>query len=144
MDVFGKDLNSENEVEGGNLLLAEPMLADSNFQRTVILVCEHIKEEGSFGLVINKLADVAIQELEDLLPTENNLYVGGPVQQNTLHFIHKFKDLEGAAHLGNGVYWGGDFEEIKHKGLIGELSSENIRFFLGYSGWGENQLHEEV
>jgi putative transcriptional regulator len=54
MDVFGKKLNHKNEVQIGNLLLAEPMLADSNFQRTVILVCEHIKEEGSFGLVINK------------------------------------------------------------------------------------------
>ena len=142
-ELFSGSLNTDNEVKAGDLLLAEPMLRDHNFQRTVILICEY-HDEGSFGLVLNKQADVQIEELEAILPLEGNLYIGGPVQQNTLHFIHTFKALKGAIPLKNGVFWGGDYEVLKEKALLGELTPQNCRFFLGYSGWGEQQLKEEL
>ena len=144
MEFFSQDLNQNNDVKAGDLLLAEPMLSDPNFQRTVILICEHRHEEGSFGLVVNKLSEISIAELEEILSLEDNLYVGGPVQQNTLHFIHKIPSLEGAIPLNDGVYWGGDYEELKSLCLLGKVNAENCRFFLGYSGWGEGQLAEEL
>ena len=39
---------------------------------------------------------------------------------------------------------GGDFDVIKNMINDGELSSADIKFFLGYSGWSSDQLKEEV
>ncbi len=144
MDLFTGDLNDNDEVIAGNLLLAEPMLFDPNFQRTVILVCEHNDEQGSFGLVINKKASVIIEDPALSPFLEGNLYVGGPVQGNTLHFIHKLPEVEGAISLSGGVFWGGDFEVIKELHKTGMAHQGNCRFFLGYSGWSQGQLAEEV
>ena len=46
----------------GILLIAEPFLKDPNFIRTVVLLCEH-REEGSFGLVLNKQIEQTLDEL---------------------------------------------------------------------------------
>ena len=67
MEVFSENLNTNNEVKSGDFLLAEPMLLDPNFQRTVVIICEHKDEEGSFGLIVNREADVQIEQLEDFL-----------------------------------------------------------------------------
>ena len=70
--------------------------------------------------------------------------LGGPVQQDTLHYLHRHKGIEGAVEVLDGIYWGGEFEEIMSKIEIGELSEHNIKFFLGYSGWSPGQLDEEL
>ena len=77
MDIFKEDLNSRGDVSAGNLLLAEPMLFDPNFQRSVVLVCEHNETNGTFGLVLNKKADVVLDD--ESLPhfLRNNLFIGG-------------------------------------------------------------------
>lgn len=144
MDVFSENLNEDNTVKSGDFLLAEPMLLDPNFQRTVVIVCEHSDDEGSFGLIVNKHADVNIEQLEDFLYLKGNLYVGGPVQQNTLHFLHQISELEGSIPLRDGVYWGGDFDQLKELHIQGKVNPQNCRFFIGYSGWGKLQLKGEV
>jgi len=144
MDLFSENLNDNNEVKSGDFLLAEPMLLDPNFQRTVVIICEHENNEGSFGLVVNKQADVNIEQLEDFLYLRDNLFIGGPVQQNTLHFLHLIPKLEGAIPLRDGVYWGGDYDQLKELHIQGKVSAQNCRFFIGYSGWGQNQLMGEL
>lgn len=139
------DLNFKQDtiIQRGDLLIAEPFMKDPNFGRSVVLICEHKEDEGSFGLVMNKQSMVTVDQVSDQLPFEIPLYVGGPVEQNTLHFIHKFDDLEGAIPLKNGLFWGGDYEQIKEFLAIGRITKENCRFFMGYSGWGSYQLKEE-
>lgn len=128
----------------GKLLIAEPFLGDPNFERSVVLLCEH-NEEGSFGFVLNQAANL---ELNDVLsqPTSTHLplYVGGPVGQNTLHFVHRLVFLEDAVELGNGLFWGGDFEQMTSLLNIGKISERDVRFFVGYSGWGSGQLDQEM
>src|SRR5688500_2620422 len=98
--------------ERGRLLISEPFLPDPNFERTVVLLCEH-NEEGSFGFVLNKPSILKVSEvMEDLTEMENIVFVGGPVQQDTLHFIHRNATLENAVEIVDRIYWGGGFENL--------------------------------
>ncbi|MEM1137739.1 MAG: YqgE/AlgH family protein [Bacteroidota bacterium] len=140
---FDKNLNENIEVHKGDVLLAEPFLEDQNFNRSVVLMCEH-QNEGSFGLVFNKPAMVSIEESNEMLLSDNSIYVGGPVEQNTLHFIHKFDFLEGCIALKDGIYWSGNYEHLKALHAQGMVHAKTCRFFIGYSGWGNEQLKSEL
>lgn len=131
--------------EAGDLLISEPFLQDENFVRSVVLLCEH-NAEGSFGLVINKPSILKLGELiEELSFLEKEVFVGGPVEQNTLHFIYLGdSQLEGSISLGKNLWWGGDFDSLVEKLKTGLFNPDSIRFFLGYSGWGESQLKDEL
>jgi putative transcriptional regulator len=129
----------------GDLLISEPFLQDENFVRSVILLCEH-SEDGSFGLVVNKPSILKLGELvEGLSFLNKNIFVGGPVEQNTLHFIY-FGDkvLDGSISLGNNLWWGGDFDILQEKLKLNQFNRDSVRFFLGYSGWGAGQLKDEL
>jgi len=130
--------------EKGRLLISEPFLPDPNFERTVVLLCEH-NEEGSFGFVLNKPAIVKVNEVMDELKNfEHPIFIGGPVQQDTLHFIHRNTEIEAGAEVRTGIYWGGNFENVLFLSDTEQLRVEQIRFFLGYSGWSAGQLEEEL
>jgi putative transcriptional regulator len=130
--------------EKGRLLISEPFLPDPNFERTVVLLCEH-NAEGSFGFVLNKPSILKVNEVvEDIKVFENIVYVGGPVQQDTLHFIHRHADVTNAVEIANHVYWGGDFESLIILYDTKQVAASDIRFFLGYSGWGPGQLATEL
>ena len=74
--------------KAGDLLISEPFLQDENFVRSVVLLCEH-SEEGSLGLIINKPSILKLGELVEALDfLDKDVFVGGPVEQNTLHFIY--------------------------------------------------------
>mgnify|MGYP001080537011 FL=1 len=136
---------ARQSVKKGNLLIAEPFLGDRNFERSVVLLCEH-NEDGAFGFVLNQKANVMLKDvLEDDILIDVPLYVGGPVQQDTLHFIHRTPHLfEGTSKVAENIYWGGDYEQLKTYLNLGQLQENDIRFFLGYSGWGEGQLEHEL
>ncbi|MBC7588562.1 MAG: YqgE/AlgH family protein [Chitinophagaceae bacterium] len=133
------------DIAPGLLLVSDPFLKDPNFTRTVVLLCDH-QTEGSFGFVLNKLYDQKLHELmTDFQGFDIPLYYGGPVQVDTVHFLHKCPELiDGGTEINDGIFWGGDFEEavtlIKEK----RINANDIRFFIGYSGWGEGQLEEEL
>ncbi|MGD1889401.1 MAG: YqgE/AlgH family protein [Cyclobacteriaceae bacterium] len=129
----------------GDLLLSEPFLADPNFERSVILICEH-NEEGSFGFVLNKLAELELSDaLEELQNFQETLHLGGPVQNNTLHFLHRIQPpVADSEPINNGVYWGGDFDELLTLINTRQLTTSDIKFFVGYSGWGPGQLESEL
>ncbi len=132
------------EPTKGKLLIAEPFLGDPNFERSVILLCEH-NDRGSFGLVLNQLSNLTLNDAISDCYSELPLYVGGPVEYNTLHFLHRLGDqIPETVDLGNGVFWSGDFDTLKTLINLNRVSEKDIRFFLGYSGWGEGQLHNEM
>jgi putative transcriptional regulator len=138
------DLNQDLSVTPGCLLVSEPFLADPNFDRTVVLVCQHQTEQGTFGLVLNRPAKLNVHEATQFEYIQHPLYVGGPVEEDTLHVIHRLPDLEGAIPLKDGLYWGGKFEHLEWLGQQQKLSAANARFFAGYSGWGPRQLAGEL
>jgi len=129
----------------GDLLLSEPFLADPNFERSVILLCEH-NEEGSFGFVLNKQAEFELSDaLEELQDFHETLHLGGPVQNNTLHYLHRIHPpLADSESVNNEVFWGGDFEELLSLINTRQLTTSDVKFFVGYSGWGPGQLESEL
>ncbi len=132
------------ELNQGILLLSDPFLKDPNFARSVVLLCEH-NREGSFGLVLNKKSQYHLSDLVELaFNLTITVFDGGPVQQNTLHFIHRKPNLiPESVEVAKGIFWGGHFETIVALLRNGSLSPDDIRFFVGYSGWSQGQLEEE-
>ena len=130
----------------GIILLAEPFMLDPNFKRATVLLCDH-SSEGSIGFVINRPLNQRINALlEDFPEFDAEVFFGGPVEaETTLHYVHNVGDLlEGSIKVSSGVYWGGDFEKLKFLIASELIQPDNIRFFLGYTGWGEGQLEEEM
>jgi putative transcriptional regulator len=142
MDFF-KYKNKLN-VEKGRLLASEPYLADPNFERTIILLTEH-NQEGSVGFVLNKPSESSVTEImEEIKNIHSNVYIGGPVQQDTLHFIHRNPDISDSIEVTEGIFWGGNFDQILLFIETKQLNVSDIKFFLGYSGWSPGQLEEEL
>lgn len=131
------------KLQRGTMLLSAPFLNDI-FKRSVILLTEH-NEEGSVGFIVNKLSEYKLNQVVDDFPDfAAPVYVGGPVQQNMLNFIHRSRDLSGGTEIGNGIYWGGDFENLRFLIDTGQANPDEFRFLLGYSGWGPSQLETEL
>jgi putative transcriptional regulator len=129
----------------GILLIADPFLKDPNFLRTVVFLCEH-KEEGSFGFVLNRKYE---NTLDELIPELNGhqlpVYYGGPVQMDTIHFLHQYpKEIPGGQEVVKGVYWGGDFDAVVDLLKNEDIDANKIRFYIGYSGWSTGQLADEM
>jgi putative transcriptional regulator len=128
----------------GKIIIAEPYLGDKNFERSVVLLCEY-NEQGAFGLVLNQLTNMKLDEVMENVYSELPLYLGGPVEQTSLHFIHRLGiEIKGAIDIGNGIFWSGDFEQVKTLINIGKILEDDIRLFIGYSGWSAGQLEREL
>ena len=129
----------------GILLIAEPFLKDPHFTRSVALICEH-DQEGTVGFVLNKPFD---ETLDSLMSNFEGfpvpVFYGGPVQINTVHFLHQYpKLIPGGQQILKDIYWGGDFSIAMSLLKNGHINKDGIRFYLGYAGWGENQLYHEM
>lgn len=128
----------------GDLLLSEPFLMDENFTRSVILIGEH-NEQGSFGLILNQTIDLTLAELMDEFQGQTiRIGIGGPVEQHQLFFIHNSKEIENAEKISANCFLGGNFEQLVQMVNAGKIDTKNIRFFIGYTGWGEEQLTAEI
>ncbi len=132
--------------ENGMLIIAEPFLKDPSFMRSVVLICRYTKEEGTFGFSLDKLLETTLDEIiDDMAGFELKVFRGGPVQTDTLHYIHQYPEyFEDSVHIAGNIYWGGDFEKIKELIKDGTVDTDKIKFFLGYSGWIEGQLENEI
>jgi putative transcriptional regulator len=132
------------ESLSGQLLLAAPSLLDPNFRRTVVLIGAH-SEEGAMGVVLNRPSQVtvgeAVPQLEPAVGEWETVYVGGPVQPNSIVFLAEFLDpsIAGLIVLGRIGFPAPEAE-------VEELAqaTERRRVFAGYAGWGGGQLDAEL
>ncbi len=133
------------KITAGTLLVAEPFMLDPNFKRSVVLLCEH-NDQGTTGFILNKPLEMQIQELvPDFPESKASVHIGGPVGMDSLHFLHNVGDLlDQSQEVCPGVYWGGDFEKLRFLMENGVIRDDNVKFFVGYSGWSEGQLEEEL
>lgn len=139
-------IETDKDLKSGRVLLAEPFMLDQHFKRSAVLLCEHSKEDGSIGFILNRPMEVSVDGLvQDFPEFDAPVYYGGPVNHNTLHYLHNLGEmLDDSVKVGRGVYWGGDFEKLKVLISTELVKPENIRFYLGYSGWSAGQLEEEM
>lgn len=131
--------------EKGSLLVAEPsIIGDLSFNRSVILLADH-NQLGSVGFILNKQLDYNLKDLIEGTESELPIYNGGPVEQDNLYFIHKSPELiPNSIEISNGIFWGGDFGTVLKLINTNKITCNDIKFFLGYSGWEENQLKSEL
>lgn len=129
----------------GSLLISEPFLLDSYFKRAVVLLSEH-DSSGTLGFILNKPTDVKLNDaVEDFPQFDVPLYFGGPVETDTLFYIHTLGEkLKGAKEIVPGIWWGGDYEHLKFMIDTKQILPEQIRFYAGYSGWEPKQLEGEL
>lgn len=129
----------------GRILISEPFLDDDYFKRSVILLCEH-NEEGTFGFVLNNFIEMSLSEVIDGLNDVDSLIgIGGPVNTDNLFYIHTLGEkIEGSLPVTESIFMGGDFETMQSLLNSGIIKANEIRFFIGYSGWGIDQLNTEM
>lgn len=129
----------------GRLLIAEPsILNDRSFKRSIIFLTEH-STNSSVGFIMNRPLEYSLGDLIPEIDCDFTIYQGGPVEQDNLYFIHKVPHLlPNSIEVSDGIYWGGDFSSLKTLLLKNKINPNDIRFFLGYSGWGANQLEDEL
>jgi putative transcriptional regulator len=132
---------------GGKLLIAEPMLGDPNFERSVVLVIEHV-DDGALGVVLNRPTQLEVSAVLDewagLAAEPPVLYLGGPVEQ---HGVIALGRRDPAREPPTGwVQVVGDVGTLDLHRPPGEVAGDlvGIRFFVGYSGWGPGQLEAEL
>jgi putative transcriptional regulator len=140
-------LQVQNKLKpaAGRLLLAEPFMPDEPFVRSVVYICQH-DEIGTVGFVLNKKNDWKLDHLLDDFPlSETAVYEGGPVCPEQLYYLHTKGDQFSACEmLEEGLFMGGSYQELLQSIESSLISMQDIRFFVGYSGWSVGQLEEEI
>lgn len=148
MDLGNKFVIRSNSLEPaqGKILIAEPLMNDFHFGRSVILLVDHEASEGSFGIIINKPLNVMVNHaVDDFADFEAPVYLGGPVCDSQLFFVHTLGDIiPDACPIIDGLYWGGDLDTLKTLIATGIANEDNTRFYLGYAGWEAGQLVTEL
>lgn len=128
-----------------SLLVSEPFMLDPNFNRSVVLLGEN-NQSGTIGWVLNQPSELILSDVMEDIPNGNfRVFIGGPVGHNSIQFVHKCYDkLNSGIDLGDNIYWGGNFEALKLLIANNSIQEDEIKFFLGYSGWTAGQLDREL
>ncbi|MCC6763753.1 MAG: YqgE/AlgH family protein [Deltaproteobacteria bacterium] len=138
------------------LLVAMPQLDDPNFKRSVVLLVHH-GEGGSFGIVLNRSLDLTMSELMQNSGIQwpagvGSVGWGGPVQpeRGWVVFCDDAPPAaapdgggedDDVATLGHGVRVTGSLDKLRS---VASHPPSAVRLFLGYAGWGAEQLESEL
>lgn len=138
-------INSKLAPRKGKIIISEPFLPGNYFSRSTILIAEY-SEKGAIGFILNKPVETPVKELfKDFPDFEAEVFVGGPVGNENIYYIHTLGEkLHGSIQVKDDLYWGGDFEHLKSLIGAGLVALNQVRFFIGYSGWSEGQLEHEI
>jgi putative transcriptional regulator len=133
------------DLKAGISIKSNTSLIGSFFEHTTILIVEH-DEAGTIGFVTNKPFGKSLHELIEF----NNakpfpLMDGGPVDRGHLFVLHKRPDLiDGGEQVPNGLYLGGNMEQVIQAINTGGANTQEIQLFIGYCGWDEGELEAEL
>jgi putative transcriptional regulator len=130
----------------GNLLIAPPAVKNSFWHKTVIMVTEH-SAQGTLGLVLNKPSTLSIRdfgrELGMMLNVPGMVYVGGPINNQSLSLLHTSDWLSKNTLRVNNKFSLSSADDVLPRLATGDCPKE-WRLFLGMSGWANGQLLNEI
>ena len=132
-------------MKPGLFLKSTSLLNDTSFENAVVFITEY-NEKGAMGFVVNQKFPRKLNELEEFKKvTPFPIYLGGPVDQEHLYFIHRRPDLiEGGEPVTAAIFLGGNFKSAV-KNIDNQILTENdCKIFMGYCGWDYRELDEEI
>jgi putative transcriptional regulator len=134
-----------SELKAGIYIKSTAALIGSFFEYTTIFLFEH-NEKGSTGFITNKLFGKSLNELIEFNHSKPfPLMDGGPVDREHLFVLHKRSDLiDGGIQLTNGLYLGGNMEQVIEAINTSAANDQEIQLFIGYCGWDVGELQAEV
>ncbi len=133
------------DLKAGIYIKSSSELIGDFFENTTILIVKH-NQEGTVGFVINKAFGKSLHELIEFHHSKPfPLMDGGPVDRDHLFVLHKRPDLiEGGEPVCNGLYMGGNMEQVIQAINTHATNKEDIQLFIGYCGWDEGELEAEI
>ena len=133
------------DLKAGIFINSTDVLNGSFFEHTTILIVQH-NEEGSLGFVTNKSFGKSLHELIEFKHAKPYpLMDGGPVDREHLFVLHSRPDLiKGGEQIPNGLYLGGNMEQVIEAINSGAANQQEIQVFIGYCGWDEGELEAEL
>lgn len=147
------DESTNNNVDkiAPGLLIASVALDDPNFERSVILMIEHSKDEGAVGIVLNKPSDTSVMDLCEDQGIESvdakPIRIGGPLANERVWILHRQSDIShDSFEIADGI------GVSLTKEALTELAGKNspldqgnpYLICAGYAGWGPGQLEAEI
>lgn len=142
-------MNDEPPFLTGRLLLAMPGIGDPRFERSVIAICQHDRD-GALGIGIGQLMprlglhalltqlDIATAGLPDVA-----VHAGGPCEPQRGFVLHTPDWAgQGSLHVSGKWVLSASLDVLRVIGT--ESGPRHWLVALGYAGWGEGQLDEEM
>jgi putative transcriptional regulator len=129
----------------GAILISEPFSNDAYFKRSVVLLTLN-DDEGSVGFILNKNVEIPLIDIfgEDI-KLDVSVSIGGPVSIDRIDYLHTLGNkIPDSKHIIGDIYWGGNFDVVMKLMRMNVIKNDQIRFFLGYSGWSKGQLKNEI
>ena len=143
MNINYFDFNSRINLKKGYLLVAQPLLIDSYFNRSVILICDHNKN-GTIGLQVNKPLKSNLKSIISKTLIDQKAFLGGPVDKN-IFFLHKKNfSTDESIKINNDLFFSKNIDYIENLILNKKIQENQFKLFIGYSGWNSGQLEEEL
>ncbi len=137
-------------VQAGRLLVANPLLPDPNFDRTVVLLLAY-SEEGALGVVLNRpsetLVAAPLPRWEQLAADPAVVFVGGPVEGQAVICLARATGPADSEESTSG--WQAVTADVGIQGLDEDPDGlhpgvSEVRVFAGYAGWMAGQLENEI
>jgi putative transcriptional regulator len=131
----------------GKLLVASRNLGDPNFAKTVILL---VQSDGHtiIGLILNRQTNLPLSRVLDGVAGAKDrsdpAYLGGPVEVPAVMALFQSPNkVEGAEHIFGGVYLIST-KALLEKTLAARPDPQAFHVYLGYAGWANDQLRQEI
>ncbi len=129
------------------MLVSMPQLADPNFARTVVLLCQY-DTEGAFGLIVNRPMPQPANEVVETVPRVDirddvYLFTGGPVEPTRPFVLTTRQALDDeATEVADGIYLSASASAVRE--ALQSPPGPDVRVVVGYAGWSAGQLDGEL
>jgi putative transcriptional regulator len=146
-DFLPAQFKNSKSLAAGKVLVAGRNLGDPHFAKTVILLV-HYDAQGVLGLVLNHRTDVPLSRVLDSPKAAKDrsdpVYLGGPLETAAVFALYRSPaKLEGAEHIFGGVYLINSKPQFEQT-MSAQPKPDVFHVCLGYAGWTQDQLRQEV
>ncbi len=129
----------------GKLLISSPgLLTDMIFYKSIILIVDQT-DEGITGFILNRPSDLFMyKEIDTSKKIKIGLNYGGPVSSDHYFLLRSKKEYFEILNIYDNVYWGNNIEFLFNLIEENKVGINDFILFQGYSGWGRDQLDDEI